>query len=160
MTARVRRLLVAALLLGSCSSSGGAPAGSDSTADAGTATSGPTTTLDESPFCLNVRALQDLGGDSPTDSSPAAVLEQSDTMLAILDELAVTVPAGSPPDIEALIDDFRAINEAIARTGGVVDEAYAGIQRDQPELYQRISEPNSHLVAFRFFAERCGTPLP
>jgi hypothetical protein len=120
----------------------------------------PSTSLDTGPFCTNVRALEGLGEDQGDAATPDVVLAQAEETIGVLDEITATVPTDAPPDVEVLLDDFRAIVEAIVAAGGDSDAAYASLQADQPELWARLSDPAAHDGAFAFFAARCGTPLP
>jgi len=151
-------LAAAGLVLASACSSSVEPDDATGTTTAGEApaSSAP---VDTSPFCENVRALVELdaGADEPT---PEAVVAQAGEMVTVLDEITINVPPDAPPEVEGLLDDFRAIAEAVGAAGGDLDAAYASIEAGQPELWARLSDPAAHDTAFRFFADRCGTPLP
>jgi len=160
-----RRLFVAclAVLLALAACSGdGADEGAGTTEPGGEASEGPTTTttLDEGPFCTNVRALVDLGEDETAEPTPEAVVAQSEELLTVIGEITANVPSDSPPAVEALLDDFRVIAEAVGAAGGDVEAAYATLEAEQPELWARLAEPTAHDEGFAYFNERCGTPLP
>ena len=155
--------LVTALVLGGCSGGGDEPESATTETTEATSTSdttqpSTTTTVDRTPFCENLRALEALGGtESGADATPAAVMAQTEQMLDLLDEIQATVPAGAPPAVDGVIDDLRAIAEAIGAAAGDVDAAYAEIESSNPELWTRLQDPSTHRAGFDFFAARCGT---
>ena len=116
------------------------------------------TTLDQSPFCVAIRGLDDLGTEVD-DPTPEQVLSDAEAFLDLLAEAQVNAPEDAPPALEALIDDWRAITEAIGRAAGDVDAAYAALAQEQPDLYARLGDPDAHREAFEFFATRCGAAI-
>lgn len=162
-----RRLAATVLSLVVMASACSGGSGDDGAGRSGTDRSGgdeaeaeaPSTTLDDSPFCQSVRALVALGDDAG-DPNPDAVLAQSEEMRGLLDEIAASSPADAPLEVAALLGDFRTIADAVTASGGDVDAAYATLQAEQPVLWARLAEPTAHDEGFRYFAERCGTPLP
>src|SRR5690606_15573912 len=62
-------------------------------ADPGSSTTAPATptTLDQSPFCVAVRALDALGSDAD-EPTPEQVLEQTEAFLDVLAEAQVNAP--------------------------------------------------------------------
>src|SRR5204862_60286 len=81
----------------------------------------PTFTGDGSAFCNSMLALgQVAGADGAT---PAEVLAANQELAANLDEAQANTPADAPPDLDALLDDYRAASQAIAKAKGDVDAA-------------------------------------
>jgi hypothetical protein len=162
-----RRLAVAALsVLAVASACSGGSSGDEARSSGSDGSAGDeaqaevtSTTLDDSPFCQDVRALVALG-DDPGDPTPDAVLAQSQAMRGLLDEISASSPPDAPDAVAALLSDFRTIADAVTASGGDVDAAYAALEAEQPELWARLAEPTAHDDGFRYFADHCGTPLP
>jgi hypothetical protein len=166
---RIRRAATAVgvlVLLGAaeCGSSAGedaapGPSTTTTTALAG----GPTgerpsteTTEGDGSFCASIQGIQALSGTDAQGATPEQVLVQNEQLLDLLDAAAASVPDGAPADVEALVDDYRSIAEAIGAAGGDVDAAYAAIQAERPELAARLFNETAHLPAFDYFASQCG----
>lgn len=162
-----RRLVLALALLsvvtGGCGNDGdGGDAATTttvrSTGGSSSSTSTTSTTLDRSAFCENLRALEGLGGaEGQRDGDPAEVVAQAEQMLDLLDEIQTNVPDDAPAVVASVIDDLRAIADAVGAAAGDVDAAYAAIQSNDPALWSRLQDPSTHRAAFDFFAARCGT---
>jgi hypothetical protein len=149
-------LVVLAALATGCSDDDGASAPEDAAAGEDTGT-----TLDQSPFCVTVRELEELGSEpAEGDGSPEEVLEQNADIVDLLESAKGTAPADAPPDVHALFDDYLVLSAAITASGGDTDAAFAALQAEQPDLMSRLSEPDAHGEAFRWFSERCGTAPP
>ena len=149
-------LVVLAALATGCSDDDGASAPEDAAAGEDTGT-----TLDQSPFCVTVRELEELGSEpAEGDGSPEEVLEQNADIVFLLEAAKGTAPADAPPDVHALFDDYLVLSAAITASGGDPDAAFTALQAEQPDLMSRLSEPDAHGEAFRWFSERCGTAPP
>jgi hypothetical protein len=159
VTGRLAAAAVGLLLVAAACSDGSSEGAAPRSSPEDEAPASTTTTLDDSPFCQSVRALVALGDDA-ADPTPEAVVSQSQEMQGLLDEVAAAAPGDAPPDVPALLADFRAIADAVVASGGDVDAAYAALQAGQPELWDRLAQPTAHEDGFRFFADRCGTPMP
>jgi hypothetical protein len=149
-------LLALAALATGCSDDDGA-----SSADGAAAGEDTGTTLDQSPFCVTVRDLEQLGSaPAEGDGSPEEVLEQNAAIVELLESAKGTAPADAPPDVHALFDDYLVLSAAITASEGDPDAAFAALQAEQPDLMTRLSAPDAHGEAFRWFSERCGTAPP
>jgi hypothetical protein len=159
---RLATLLASALLLAACGGgddqAADGSANGDGSRDAASDTTAP---LDDSPFCVAVRAMEELGSESPSgEATPEQVLAESEKTISLIDEAAANVPDDAPADVQALFDDYRVLLEAIDAADGDADAAFEALSERQPELMARIAEANAHLDAFTFFSERCGTAAP
>jgi hypothetical protein len=152
----MRRLLVAAVLV--VAAGCGGDDGADAVDGGGDQTS---TTLDQSPFCVAVRSLEELGSE-PADSegTPEEVLAQNDEIVALLEAARASTPADAPADVTALFDDYLLLSAAVTTAGGDTTAAFTALQAEQPELVARLSGPDAHRAAFQWFADRCGTAPP
>jgi ABC-type glycerol-3-phosphate transport system substrate-binding protein len=154
---RIALLVLVALLAACGGDDDGDDAASGEEADAGETG----TTLDESPFCVTIRALEQMGSEPAQGSgTPEEVLSQNDEIIAHLEDAQASTPADAPPDVPALFDDYLALSAAITTAAGDTDAAFAALQAQQPELVTRLSAPDAHNEAFRWFSERCGTAPP
>lgn len=117
--------------------------------------------LDQSPFCVAIRALEALGSDKvAVAGTPAEVLDQNSQLAELIDEAAANAPADAPADVQSLVDDYGAFSDAVAAAAGDRDAAIATLTTDEPELLARFAQADAHGEAFTFFAERCGTAPP
>ncbi len=146
----------------------GCASGDEATPDAGGSTSttaptvaSPTTALvtgDGSPFCDAMLGVGQIGRDPV--AAPDQVLADNQVLAALLDEVQVNTPEDAPPDLDALIDDYRAASEAIVAAGGDVEAAFAALQRDAPDVVARLGSSTSHVEAYDFLVARCGFSAP
>jgi hypothetical protein len=118
----------------------------------------PTFTGDGSPFCDSMLALGQL--PSAEGATPEGVLEATKQLAAHLDEAQASTPSDAPPDLDALIDDYRMATNAILAAGGDVRVAFADLQREHPEVVARLRSPSSHQAAYDFLVERCRMNAP
>lgn len=117
-----------------------------------------TTTLNKSPFCVAIRALEGLGTEAtPDDPSPARVLEQNTELAQLIEDAANNSPADAPSDVVDMLSDYRAFTQAVAQAAGDVAAALAALDQATPGFMDRL---NDHREAFEFFATRCGTAPP
>ncbi len=152
--------LVLAIATTACGSGGGAAAPTTSRPDGATADV-TTTTLDGSRFCVAIRALEVLGTAPATSGgTPAQVLDQNSQLAGLITEATQDLPADAPDDVTSLLDDYRALSEAVATAAGDRDAALAGLAADDPGLIERLSDANRHRASFAYFAARCGTAPP
>jgi hypothetical protein len=139
--------------------------GGDKKADGDAATNDTTAdtevVLDQSPFCVAIRSLEAMGTEPDAgDGTPAAVLTQNEQLVALLDEATASAPADAPGDVQAFLDDYQVLSDAITVAAGDTEAAFATLSTDQPELMARLGAADAHKEAFTFFAERCGTAPP
>lgn len=150
------------VVLAACSGGSDKGGGDDAgPAVTGTGDERTTTTLDQSPFCVTIRAFEDLGSQpDAAASTPDAVLAQNAQMTALLDEATASAPDDAPADVQAMFDDYQALSDAITAAAGDTAAAFATLTTDQPELAARLEQQEVHKEAFTFFADRCGTAPP
>jgi hypothetical protein len=147
-----------ALVAAGCSDDGNGGSPDEGAAPADEA---PGTTVDQSPFCVTIRELEALGSEpAEGGGSPEEVLEQNDEVVALLEAARSSAPADAPPDVHALFEDYVLLSSAITTAGGDTEAAFAALQAEQPDLMTRLSGPDAHAEAFRWFSERCGTAPP
>jgi len=172
MRAPVRSITLVLLLalLGACSSDGDDSAPASTTGLPGTTASPapppPTVlTVPEGPrpgegstFCTSMLQIGTLGAGA--DAQPADVLAVNEELLDLLGEAQATTPEESPPAIDLLIDDFRAVAIALADAAGDVDAAYATLAEQDPEAYARFTQSGARDEAYEFLALHCGTEPP
>jgi hypothetical protein len=117
--------------------------------------------LDQSPFCRTIRALEAMGKEpAAADGTPESVLAQNEEIVVLLDEATASAPEDAPADVQALLDDYQALSDAVTAAGGDTDTAFATLTTEQPELMARLTAADVHKEAFTFFADRCGTAPP
>lgn len=153
-------LLVSALVaLGGCGGDDGGGADAAGASDGGADDTEPA--LDQSPFCVTIRSLEDMGNEPDSgDGTPEEVLAQNDEIIRLLEDATATAPDDAPADVQSLFDDYMVLSQAITTSGGDTDAAFAALQADEPELMARLAQPDAHTEAFTFFSERCGTAAP
>ncbi len=93
-------------------------------------------------------------------AAPARVLADNQRLAALLDEVQASTPEDAPPELDALIDDYRAASQAIVAAGGDVEAAFAALERDVPDVVARLGSSTSHVVAYDFLVARCGISAP
>ena len=117
-----------------------------------------TTTLDKSPFCEAIRALEGLGtAAAPGEPTQARVLEQNTELAQLVEDATNNAPAEAPSDVVDMLSDYRAFTQAVAQSAGDVEAALAALEEATPGFMDRL---NDHREAFEFFATRCGTAPP
>lgn len=121
-------------------------------------TSTTSSTGDGSPFCAAMLGIGQIGGDA--ESAPEQVLADNQALAALLDEAQANTPEDSPPDLDALIDDYRAASQAIVDAGGDVEAAFAALQLEAPDVVARLGSSTSHEDAYAFLVDRCGVSVP
>jgi hypothetical protein len=152
---RARLLVALVLTLGACSDGDDT---TDGTAAPETTSPTPTFTGDGSPFCDAMLGVGQVGGDP--DASPEEVLAANQTLVGYLDEAQANTPADAPADFDALLDDYRAATQAIVTAGGDVEAAFAALERDSPDLVERLGSSTSHQEGYDFLVDRCGITQP
>lgn len=136
-------------------------ASSTTTAPPGSTVAPATTfpvTGDDSAFCDAMLGLGRIGGD-PT-ATPDQVLADNQVLVTLLDEAQANTPGDAPPDLDSLIDDYRAASQALVAAGGEVEAAFAALQRDAPDVVARLGSSSSHVEAYDFLVARCGITAP
>jgi len=125
-----------------------------------TASTAPTPTLtgDGSAFCTAMLALG--RGTGAEGSTPAEVLTANQELVAHLDEAQANTPEDSPPDLDALLDDYRVAAEAIAAANGDVEAAFEALSAEHPDVVARLGSESSHEEAYAFLATRCASNTP
>ena len=154
MAGRAALVLSVVLLLGGCADDGGADAGSTTTSTAPT----PTFVGDGSPFCDAMLAVGQV--ERSADATPAEVLAENEELQAHLDEAQANTPADAPPDLDALLDDYRVASLAIATAEGDVEAAFEALERDDPGVVERLGSSSSHVEGYQFLVDRCGIAAP
>ena len=132
----------------------------DGTAPTTTESTAPTPTLtgDGSAFCNAMLALGKVAGAS--GATPAEVLAANQKLADNLGEAQANTPSDAPPDLDALLDDYRVASEAIATAKGDVDAAFKALGVEHPEVVSRLGSSSSHEAAYTFLADRCGNKAP
>ena len=125
-----------------------------------TASTAPTPTLtgDGSAFCTAMLALGQ--GTGAEGSTPAEVLAANQELVAQLGEAQANTPEDAPPDLDALLDDYRIASEAIAAANGDVEAAFEALGAEHPDVVARLGSSSSHEEAYSFLVERCGINTP
>lgn len=132
--------------------------GSASEDEAALATEEP---LDQSPFCVAIRALEALGArPAEGDGTPDEVLMQNSQVAGLISEAQASAPADAPADVQSLVSDYEALSDAIEAAAGDKDAAIASLSANEPEVIARFGQADAHRESFAFFAERCGTAPP
>ena len=151
-----------ALVAAGCGDDDGGDGGEASPEDGAAPSDDETgTTLDQSPFCVTVRDLEALGSEpADGDGSPEEVLEQNDEIVDLIEAARSSAPDDVPPDVHALFEDYLLLSAAITTAEGDTEAAFSALQAEQPDLMTRLSAPDAHGEAFRWFSERCGTAPP
>lgn len=154
--------LLGVFTLAACGGGGDAPSKADAPTDGREGATGVTAApLDQTSFCVAIRALEALGSaDATAAGTPAEVLAQNSRLAELIDEAAANAPADAPADVQHLVDDYVVLSDAIAAAGGDSEAAMATLRTEEPELVARFSRADAHKEAFTFFAERCGTAPP
>lgn len=120
-----------------------------------------TAPLDQSRFCVAIRALEALGtAPAASGGGPTEVLGQNAQLAGLIEEAAANLPKDAPGDVAVLLADYRAISEAVSAAKGDRDAAIAALTAAEPALMARVSTAGAHKAAFSFFADRCGTAPP
>jgi hypothetical protein len=134
--------------------------GDDDAAPSTTESTAPTPTFkgDGSPFCNSMLRLGQVPGAE--GATREQVLAANEQLVANLDEAQANTPADAPPDLDALIDDYRMAADAIFDAGGDVRAAFAALQQAQPEVVARLRSASSHQAAYAFLVDRCGVNAP
>jgi hypothetical protein len=149
-------LLVLVLAAGACADDDG-EAGADGPATTSTAPT-PTFVGDGSAFCDAMLAVGQV--ERSADATTAEVLAENDALVAHLDEAQANTPPDAPPDFDALLDDYRAATQAIATAEGDIDAAFEALERDAPEVVERLGSSTSHVAGYQYLVDRCGIAAP
>jgi len=118
----------------------------------------PTFTGDGSDFCNAMLALGQV--PSASGASPEQVLAANHELAANLDEAQASSPDDSPPDLDALLDDYRIASEAIDQAEGDVEAAFEALGAEHPDVVSRLGSASSHEEAYSFLVDRCGINAP
>jgi hypothetical protein len=148
-------LLVLVLAAGACADDGGAEADRPTTTSS---TPTPTFVGDGSAFCDAMLAVGQV--ERSADATAAEVLVENEELQAHLDEAQANTPPDAPPDFDALLDDYRAATQAIAAAEGDIDAAFAALERDAPDVVERLGSSTSHAAGYQFLVDRCGIAAP
>jgi hypothetical protein len=151
MAGRAALVVTVALILGGCADDGEPDAGGSTTTSTAPT---PTFVGDGSAFCDAMLAVGQI--ERSADATPAEVLAENDELQAHLDEAQANTPADAPPDFDALLDDYRVGSLAIATADGDVDAAFEALQRDHPDVVERLGSSSSHADGYQFLVDRCG----
>ena len=149
----------AVLLLGlaaACSDDDGTAASSTSTTASTIPT--PTFTGDGTAFCNAMLALGQVAGAE--DATPEEVLEANRELVANLGEAQANTPEDAPPDLDALLDDYRIASDAITKANGDVEAAFRALGVEHPDVVSRLGSSSSHEEAYTFLVDRCGINVP
>lgn len=148
-------VVVAVAVTGACSDDGGRE-----TASTTTESTAPTPTFvgDGSTFCDAMLAVGQV--ERSTDATPAEVLAENEELARHLDEAQASTPPDAPPDFDALLDDYRAASEAIADARGDIDAAFEALEREAPDVVERLGSSTSHEEGYDFLVDRCGITAP
>ncbi|MGQ0831154.1 MAG: hypothetical protein ACT4OV_05700 [Microthrixaceae bacterium] len=154
----LRRVLPFLVVLAACGGGGSAAAPTTRESSDTTTTTAP---LDQSRFCVAIRALEALGtAPAASGGGPTEVLGQNAQLAGLIEEAAANLPKDAPGDVAVLLADYRAISEAVSAAKGDRDAAIAALTAAQPALMARVSTAGAHKASFSFFADRCGTAPP
>ncbi|MGK2949575.1 MAG: hypothetical protein ACSLFP_13445 [Acidimicrobiales bacterium] len=161
-------LLVGVAGTAGCSDSDDAAISSTTTTAPPGATEAPRTTVltvPEGPrpgagstFCTSMLRVGQL--NPGPDAAPDDVLALTEELLDLLGEAQANTPEGSPPAIDVLLDDFRAVATSLFDAGGDVDAAYAALETSNPEAFARFSTEGARDEAYAFLTVHCGTTPP
>jgi ABC-type transporter Mla subunit MlaD len=144
-------VLVTVAVAGACADDGGREAGSTTTESIAPT---PTFVGDGSAFCDAMLAVGQV--ERSTDDSPAEVRAENEELARHLDEAQANTPPDAPPDLDALLDDYRTASEAIADADGDIDAAFEALERDAPAVVERLGSSTSHEEGYDFLVGRCG----
>jgi hypothetical protein len=145
------------LAAGACSGDDGGTA-PPTNATASTAPTTPTFSGDGSAFCTAMLAVGTV--ETAAGATPAEVVAANQELVAQLDEAQANTPEDAPPELDALLDDYRVASEAIFAAEGDVEVAFAALGAEHPDVVSRLGSESSHEEAYAFLAERCGNEAP
>ena len=93
-------------------------------------------------------------------ATPAEVVAANQELVAQLDEAQANTPEDAPPDLDALLDDYRAASAAIAAAKGDLTAAFEALGNEHPDVVARLGSSSSHEEAYSFLVDRCGINVP